>query len=272
MPSYREYRRRSIVPLAAIAVAAYYVMVFVPLNRKAQSQNPPLAKAWQRLAGSLDQSNANTIDFARITNQLVETSHAIAAFETAKKKAAARLELGSTLRSRLSSPFQLVEYQNERSKEMDELNKVARQQQVTIDPFVFYGLPEHTTDVKQPELLWAALAMSDDLLRAALACKVGAIHLFEVPLFLTNTFANGGFDRLTGIPLQLEFTASATNAAMFLSTLPLRADEVRVAGLPEATVEKRALFIDHLVIKKQAPEKPDEVRVSLRAVGFVLRE
>jgi hypothetical protein len=32
------------------------------------------------------------------------------------------------------------------------------------------------------------------------------------------------------------------------------------------------LFVDRVVMRKQAPEKPDEVRLSLRAIGFVLRE
>ena len=39
-----------------------------------------------------------------------------------------------------------------------------------------------------------------------------------------------------------------------------------------APPDKPALFIDRLIIKKQAPEKPDEVRVWMRLIGFVLRE
>jgi hypothetical protein len=30
--------------------------------------------------------------------------------------------------------------------------------------------------------------------------------------------------------------------------------------------------VDRLVVKRQTPDKPDEVRVWLRVVGFVLRE
>jgi hypothetical protein len=72
--------------------------------------------------------------------------------------------------------------------------------------------------------------------------------------------------------LEIEFTASATNATRLLRCLPLRADEMRAAGLPEAPPDKPVLFVDRLVVRKQSPDKPDEVRVSLRAVGFVLRE
>src|SRR5438105_10422134 len=142
MPSFREYRRRSVVPLSAVALAAYYVMVFLPFARKAEKGNPPLQDKWEKLAASLGQTNATTLDFARIRNQLAETKRATAAFEEATKKAANRLEPGPNLRSRLNAPFQLVDYQNERSKEVDELVKVAAQQKIAIEPTVLSGLPE----------------------------------------------------------------------------------------------------------------------------------
>ena len=49
-------------------------------------------------------------------------------------------------------------------------------------------------------------------------------------------------------------------------------DEIKAAGLPEAPTNKPALFIDRLVMRKQSPQKTDEVRVSLRAVGFVFQK
>ena len=172
----------------------------------------------------------------------------------------------------MNAPFQLVEYQNERSKQLDELSSLAKQQQVTVEPAVFAGFPEHTADVRQPALLWAALSAIDGLLRTAFQCKITAIHSLEVPLALTNAPPTNGLDRLAEIPLQIEFTASATNAIRFLQCLPLRAEEIRAAGLPEAPTNKPVLFVDRLVVRKQSPDKPDEVRLSLRAIGFALRE
>jgi hypothetical protein len=54
--------------------------------------------------------------------------------------------------------------------------------------------------------------------------------------------------------------------------LPLRANEIQAAGLPEAPADKPPLFVDRLIMQKQSPDKADEVHVWLRAVGFVLRE
>ena len=105
-----------------------------------------------------------------------------------------------------------------------------------------------------------------------LQCKVAAIHSLEVPLALTNEPPTNTTLLLTEIPLQIELTGSSTSVLKLLQNLPLRADEMRAAGLTNAPPDKAPLFIDRLVLKKQSPENPDEVRLSLRAVGFVLRE
>jgi hypothetical protein len=172
----------------------------------------------------------------------------------------------------MHADFQLVDYENERSRQLDEISNLAKQQQATVAPAVFASFPEHTAEVKQPTLLWAALSLTEGLVRTALQCKVTAIHSLEVPPVLTNAPPSNGTERLAEIPLQVEFTASAAGAARLIQCLPLRADEIRAAGLPEASADKPALFVDRLIVQKQSPDKPDEVHVWLRVVGFVLRE
>jgi hypothetical protein len=272
MASYQELKRLSLLPLLGLALTLYYLFAYVPLAQRAESLDEPVQKAWRKLTASLDQTNAVAINFQLITNQLKETRRALAVVQSAKKQAAARLELPPALRAKLNASFQLVDYENERSQQMDQLARQAAKQQVTIDPAVFAGFPEHTTDVQEPALLWAALSLTDDLLDAAVACQVTAIHSLDVPLALTNTGPADLPGHWAEIPVQVEFTASASNALRLVQTLPLRAEEIRAAGLPETPPGKLPLFIDRLIIRKQAPEKLDEVRVGLRAVGFVLRE
>ena len=271
---FQEYRRRSIVPLAGLGLVAYYLFVFLPLGRRAENLDAPLLKAWAKLSTSLnlEHTNAVAIDFLRITNQLNETRQAVMILEQAKRQATARLQLAPPLRARMNGPFELVEYQNERSKQLDELSSLAKQQQVTVEPAVFAGFPEHTADVRQPALLWAALSAIDGLLRTAFQCKISTIHSLVVPLALTNAPPTNGWERLAEIPLQVEFTASTASATRLLQCLPLRAEEIRAAGLPDAPTNKPVLFVDRLIMRKQSPDKPDEVRMSLRAVGFILRE
>ena len=270
--SFSDYQRRGLIPLAGLALAAYCFFVMLPLAHRAESLEEPLLKARQKLYASLDQTNTTAIDFLLITNQLSETRQALLVLEHAKQQATARLQLGASVRARMHADFQLVDYENERSRQLDELSTLAKQQQTAVAPAVFAGFPEHTAEVKQPTLLWAALSLTDGLLKTALQCKVTEIHSLEVPAVLTNAPPTNSTERLAEIPLQLEFTASATSAAKLIQCLPLRADEIRAAGLPEAPPDKPALFVDRLIVLKQSPEKPDEVRVWLRVIGFVLRE
>jgi hypothetical protein len=270
--SFREYRRRSLIPLAGVALLGYYVFFYLPLARRASSLDAPLQNAWRKLAASIDQTNATTLDLLHLTNQLNDTRQALAVVENTKKDAALRLDLSAELKAKMNAPFQLVDYQNERSKQIDELDKQAKDQKIAIDAAVFAGFPEHTVDTADPALLWPALTLTDDLLATAIRCKVSAIHSLDVPLTTTNSSGPDSSGRWDWIPLQLEFTASAASAAQFVQSLPLRAEEIRSAGLPTAPADKTPLFVDRLIIKKQSPEKADEVRVWLQAVGFVLRE
>jgi hypothetical protein len=272
MPSFTEIRRRFLLPLVGLGLALFYLFGFLPLAHQAVNLDAPLDSAWHKLAVSLDQTNALAIDFAHITNQLAETRQALAILEDTKKKAASRLEVAPGLRARLNDPFQLVDFQNQRSKEMDDLDRVTKERQITVDPAVYAGFPEHTVDTREPSLLWAALTLSEDLLSTAVRCKVSAIHSLEVNLDLTNTPSSEALRRWAQIPLQFEFTASGDNAMKVIQSLPLRADEIKAAGLPEAPPDKAPLFIDRLIVRKESPEKLDEVRVWLQAVGFVLRE
>jgi hypothetical protein len=269
-----EFQRRGIVPLAGVVLVAYYFFVLLPLSHRSEKLNEPLQKAWQRLAISLDQTNTAAIDFLHITNQLAETRQALLLLENAKQKATARLQLSAAVRAKMHNEFALVEYANERSHQLEELAALAKQEQVAVDPAVFANYPEHTADIlgQQRNLLWAALAFTDTALRTAVRCKVTAILALETPPVLTNAPSASTAERLTEIPLLLEFTSSAANAEKLLQCLPLRADEIRAAGLPEATADKPVLFINRLVVQKQSPEKLDEVHVWLCVVGYVLRE
>ncbi len=272
MASFHEYKRRSLLPLGLGVLALYYVLVFVPLSHRVKDVNEPLQRAWRKLANTVEQGNATSLDFLALTNQLQETRQALAIVDIAKQKAAARLELSPALRAKLTAPFQLVDYQNERSKQIDDLYQKARQQKISVEPAVYIGFPEHTTETQDPAMLWAALSFTDELLEAALRAKVSAIHSLEVPLQLTNTPSSETLGRWDEVPIQLEFTAPADNVLRMLQGLPAPVQVQTTNAVPDMPQEGAPLFIERLIIRKQSPEKSDEVRVWLRVLGFALRE
>ncbi len=265
----KDYQRRVLIPALGLVLVAYYLFVLKPLARRASSLDADLGMARSNLLHSLDQTNTASVDFQRITNQLVETQHALRILEKARNQAKARLQLSPATRTRIFSDFELVDFESERSRKLEELRTLAAQQKIAIDPTVFAAFPAYTADVKQSPLLWAALSLTEGLIRTALHCNVSVIQSLEVPPVLTNAPAA---EELTQVPLQVEFTAPAASAARLLQCLPLRAEEIRAAGLTNAPADKVPLFVDRLILQKQSPDKPDEVHVWLRVVGFVLRE
>ena len=267
-----ETRYRSILPLLAGGLGAVYLFVFVPIDRKARSLDAPLEQSWHKLAVALGQTNALKLDFVSLTNQFKETRAALTVFEKSRKNAQARVELDPALREQLSEPFFLVDYKNEAGRRMGMLTRLAKQENVVLEPAVLAGFPEQSVDVKEPALLWAELAFLDSLLTTAIHAKVTTIHFMAAQMPLTNAPSAVNGLSLTELPMQIELTGAFANVARFLQTLPLRADEIKAAGLPEAPTNKPALFIDRLMLRKQVPEKPDEVRLSLRAVGFVFQK
>ena len=193
----------------------------------------PWPSTGRPLATALGQTNASTVDFRQITNQLDQIRQALANVEHARKAVARRLEISSALRDRLRAPFSLVEYDAERERVIDEINHLAKQREVTIDPAVDYGFPEQTADMEQPALLWGALSLIEGLLSSAIQSKVSVVHSLESPLTLTNALANGGGASLAEIPLQLELTGPFTGVVSWVASLPLRAEEMSAAGLPQ---------------------------------------
>jgi hypothetical protein len=272
MTPFREYKRGVVVPLAGVALAAYYLLVFLPLAHRADAIEDRLRECWSELATNLDQTNAVALDFQRLNNQLQETRQALAQLHDAREQAAAHFELSPGLRAKMKPPFQLVEFENERGKTIDQLSSLAKQQQVALEPAVLAGFPEYTIDVQQPALLWPALSLVDGLLVTAIQCKVTAIHALESPLVFTNAPSLDAALRPAQIPLQLELTGPVANVLRLVQSLPLRGEELRAARFTNAPPDKLPLLLDRLIIRKQAPDKPDEVRVGLRLIGFVFQE
>ena len=140
---FNEYQRRGIVPLAGLVLAAYYLVVLLPLSRRAERLDEPVQKAWQRLSTSLDQTNTLAIDFLRITNQLSETRQALLVLDNRQTPATARLQLQWALRAKIHSGFVFAEYLASGTNR-GRSDRLAKQEKVAIEPAVFDNYPEFT--------------------------------------------------------------------------------------------------------------------------------
>jgi len=267
-----ERQRRLLIPAGGVALAAFFFLGFRPLSRQADSLDAPLANTWKKLATTVGESDATTLDFAGIAARLQQTRDSLRILNAARRQAAARVEAGPELRERLNAPFLLVDFQNEVQRQITDLQVLAKQRSVELATNVAQGFPEHTADLRQPELLWAELAFVSDLLTLAVNSKVAAIQNVSLLSAHTNRPPVVPPGRLVEVPVQLELTGPMPAVTRFLESLPLRATEFAETSLPTPPTNKPALFIDRFLLRKEAPEKPDQVHLYLRAVGFVFRD
>ena len=267
-----ERQRLKLLPLAGMVLAAYALFVFLPLSKRARSLDAPLEANWRKLSAALHQTNAASLDLAGIVERLRQTRQSMSSLMSVQKQAALRVDLGEDIATRMREQFQLVDYQNERQRIISELAGLSQQGQTALEPPVLGGLPEYTAEVQQPSLLWAQLSFINHLLTTAVHCKISVVHALSVPATLAESYPTNRPPVLSEIPMQMELTGAAAHVMQFLESLPLRAEEIKAAGLPEAPTNKPALFIDKLMLRRQSPDKPDEVRLSLRVFGFVFPE
>ena len=172
-----------------------------------------------------------------------ETRQALLILENARQQATARLQLGAALRAKMHAEFALVEYENERSKQLEELGNLAKQaagggrtRRLRQLPRAHGRRETAHTCCGRPCRSPTACCGRPSSARSPPSIRSRCRRCSPMPRPPTAC------ERLAEIPLHLEFTGSATSAEKLLQCLPLRADEIRAAGLPEAPADKPAAF------------------------------
>ncbi|HNQ73340.1 MAG TPA: hypothetical protein PKN95_07025 [Verrucomicrobiota bacterium] len=262
--------KRVLVPGAALALIAGYLFGLLPLKQQSENLKAPLRKEWTELARTLGDSNRLSIDFGAITSQLEHTRLALRTLEQAWTQAATRCELSPATEERMQAPFQLVDYENERGRQQDELRQVAAKLKATLSPAVFEGFPTHSTAVTQPALLWAELEMVTGLLHTALQCGIPVVESLTVAYTPSNAPVTSTNAWVRKIPIQIELTAPAPTINRLLQALPMRTNELAAAPLALTLPgPKPALYVDHILLRKQTPTHLEEVRATVQVAGFV---
>ena len=263
-------RIRWVMLLVALGLALYYFLAFRPLSRRVEALDGPLGDVRQELGNvNLEGSGIHDLDLGQIKKAQETLKASLTATEKVGQMIAARVELEPEIRAKLKEQFLLIDFQNERQKRIEQLTALAKTQQVTLDAAALAGFPEHKAEMKEPNLLWAELSIIHHILTAAINSKVGTVKNISVLPIQPYRAAGGTEVYLEEIPVRVELIAPQESAANFLLALPLRAEEMKTAGLPECRPGKPALFLDKLMLRKQTPEKPVEVNLDAVVCGFV---
>ncbi len=262
-------RLPSVILVAGVALAGYYLLAFKPLSAKVLAAEKPLVVAWERLVAANQTNPACAgLDLENFTERLQELRSSATNLETAGRLAQNRIALDPRILRQMADSFQLLDFQDERLQRNQQLVRISAEKGVTLEPGAANGLPEYASDIPEPSLLWARLHLANQLLLTAIQCKVGTLRtLTQLPPVLHSTRTDSGVF-LEELPMRLELTGPMDAVTRFLICLPLTGSELKPMGLAESMTNKPALFIDQLLIRKLAPDKPEHVQVEMTVVGF----
>lgn len=250
------------VVLGALALAVLYLTVERRLAARLAEQDAPLADLRRRLAVAAGEAGlTNTPSPERLADRRAELRAAAAEFAAAAAGAQARLALPGTLRERLDAPFQLVEFQNELERRLEELGRFAGEAKVVLEAGVAGGFPRHSPDLGRPELQWVQLDLVTRLVRGAVAARVAAVHGIAVPV--TPARSLEGSPAWDEVRASIAFTGSAEAALAVVTALTLTPQEAAAAGFPADLTGRPSLLLDHLLVRRSALDRTDEVRVEL---------
>jgi hypothetical protein len=269
MISERKLRRFQLgLLLAAGALFAFYWVVYRSLGTKAGELDQPVVTAWKRLV-QLAQTNANvrSLEQGQLKNAVQQMQQAAVILQASGQAAKARVELDAETRTRLVEEFQLLEFDRSRFQTSTALRRAAEAKKVQMAEAVLKGLPEFDPQLTPPALHWAQLAFARQMLAAAVAATPRAISnltLLPVRMHMNREGTEAG---LIEFPMRLELAGSAVSLMTFLSSLPLRTNELATAGLAEISDKTQPLFIDRLILRN-ASANPGETALDVVVTGF----
>lgn len=256
--------------LGTLVLAILYFAGYRALNHRAEALDRPLRAAWESFAATNQSSEATAgLSLDQLPEALAALQHSATELAELRGRVAGRVRLPAAWWEQIRAPFQILEFENERTRLAEALVALARSRKIALEPGVTNGLPVRTPDIAEPGLLWARLAFARELLLAALHCQVGAVReLAQLPAVSHRSLWDGR--RLyEELPMRLEVVGAMDAVGRFLTSLPLTGAELETVGLAAVLTNKPALFLSHLRARKSAPDRPAEVRAEVVVSGFV---
>lgn len=264
--------------LVVIALAMAYLGVLRPLARRVLDEDTPLRQLRQDLTqATLEAGLPRGTDFAALSNRLSALRSAYAGFTTAEREALPRLDPPPELQRRLEEPFQFVEFLNESQRRVEQLTSLAQSAKVKLTPGLARGFPSYQADLATPELLWVQLAVIHRVVRTAIQAGVTEIREISVaplPLAIPATEPGSSLPppSAAGPPspdpwhhLRLHLSASGSVDALvrLLLGLALTPEELEALRLPADLGERPALFLDHLLLRREQVESAEQAELDV---------
>lgn len=246
-----------------------YVGVLRPASQRSLELDRVLTNLWHSVVVSNQTfaacAGVNPDNFSERLKALNQTQDEVGG---ARKLIDGRVALPEEILVRLKAPFQLLDFQSERQVLAEQLAGEAKAAGVSFQPGATNGLPQYLGETSKPALLWPRLFLSSELLRTAIACRVGEVRLLQqlpAPDLVSEADVAGYIE----LPVQVEIAGPLEGVLRLLSCIPLRGTEFGQVNLPVTLTNKPALFLSRILARKASAERSAEVRLEAVVSGFV---
>lgn len=273
--------------LAVIALAIAYLALLRPLSRRVLDEETPLRDLREQIArATLEAGLPRGTPFETLSNRLVALHRSAEDFSAAIRESLPRLNHSAEVKARLEEPFQLVEFLNESQRRVEELFALAQSSKVKLTPGLARGFPRYQAELARPELLWVQLATINRVLRTAMLAGVGDISeasveplpvvepveigptLPALPLLTAGTATN----RWATLRVHLTASGDVDAFARLLLALTLSPAELERVTLTNRLAGHPALFVDHLMLRRNALEAAEQAQLELVVSTVVANE
>jgi len=266
------YRCQGIVLLCAVSSSLVYFAVFRPLAHRSVTADRQMGELWDQLVEINLRNKAKMgLDLETMSESQILAEKAVVAIQKAAQRARDRLALDPAVQERLSQPFQLLEYDQQRMQTILELQRLAQGRKVALEPAAIAGLPEYVAGSGRVPWLWAKLALATATLKTAILAGPAAIKSIGMLPGRSHGINEGARTVLEEFAIRIELRGSMKSILNVLASLPLTTEELRESKFIEAFPHKPALFL-HRIILKRSPGDPNEVSLDAIVSGFLHRE
>ena len=191
--------------------------------------------------------------------------------QNTNQKLLARIAIEPEYQRKVESPFQLIEFQNERQSTIESIGQQAKDKATKIDSVVFEGFPQHQSQQPAPYYLWAELALTKHLIQSMIFAEIASIQSLStarqrIPMLaVTNSIS-----RLTPFVAEIEMACAADQLSKLLLMLPNQSEEISEQLGVAYPPNKPSLFVDQILVRKDSREQPNHVSVWMKVLGFIL--
>ncbi len=256
--------------LATLLMAGYYRFAYQPLVRASAAQDKELSTLWSRLVSSNEHVNAcRGLSLDNYSDRVTQLKGALASLEAAQKRVRERIEIGAATRAKMEQPWQLIDFQIERLQQAGALLRMAKEHRVSIEAAALAGLPEYSVDLPEPRLLWPRLEMAVQLLTTAIQSQVSSIRSLNQLSPITHSWPTQDAPALEEVAMRVELVGSTESITRFLRGIPATGDRLVSLGFTGAVTNKPVFFVDKVLVRKFAPDRPGDVQLEARVCSFV---